>query len=160
MLRNLLLILFTAMFVTACQKEAWLPVSDTSKGEFSESQSSTSDDFISYKFVERMPYLAECDGPESWSEREVCSDQKLLQFIMQHLRFPQVLDCFSTMVVVSFIIKEDGSISDAQILRSMHPLLDAEVLRVVNMLPPFRPGERFGKPVAVEFSLPLRFHFE
>ena len=60
-------------------------------------------------------------------------------------------------VVVKFIVNEDGSVSDAQVKRSISQGLDKEALRVINMLPRFIPGRQQGKAVKVYFLLPVAF---
>ena len=60
-------------------------------------------------------------------------------------------------VIVKFVIDKDGSISDATILRSVYPSIDAEALRVVNAMPKWNPGKVKGEPVKVKYTLPLSF---
>jgi len=60
-------------------------------------------------------------------------------------------------VYVSFIVKEDGSIADAKILRGLNKSYDEEVIRVINLMPKWIPGTQNGKPVAVLFNLPVKF---
>jgi len=64
----------------------------------------------------------------------------------------------SGLVFVNFIVDENGNLINAKILRSVHPLLDAEALRVIQSLPPkWTPGKQRGKPVKVAFTYPVRF---
>lgn len=60
-------------------------------------------------------------------------------------------------VYVQFIVNEDGTVSDVEVIRGVHALLDAEALRVVRMMPDWEPGYQSGKPVKVSYKLPLRF---
>ena len=60
-------------------------------------------------------------------------------------------------VYVSFVVLESGTITDAKILRGLSPAIDAEALRVVNMLPAWIPGRQNGKAVKVRYNLPIRF---
>ena len=61
------------------------------------------------------------------------------------------------MVVISFIINQDGSLVDAKIERSVDPLLDAEALKVVNSSPKWTPGKKDGRLVRVGYTFPGRF---
>ena len=63
-------------------------------------------------------------------------------------------------VFTRFIVNEDGSVSDVEILRSVHPLLDAEAVRVVKAMPKWTPGKAGGKAVKVRYSLPLIFRLQ
>lgn len=60
-------------------------------------------------------------------------------------------------VIVDFIVDKDGSIVNPSIIRSVHPDLDAEALRVVSAMPKWTPGVQKGKSVRVRFSLPITF---
>ncbi|HEX8531623.1 MAG TPA: TonB family protein [Cytophagales bacterium] len=60
-------------------------------------------------------------------------------------------------VFVSFIINTDGSVSDVQVLRGIGSGCNEEALRVVQHMPAWLPGKQSGQPVAVRYSLPIRF---
>lgn len=60
-------------------------------------------------------------------------------------------------VYVSFIVKEDGSIAEAKILRGLGKIYDDEVLRVINLMPKWIAGTQNGKHVAVLINLPVKF---
>jgi len=60
-------------------------------------------------------------------------------------------------VVVRFVVAPDGSIKEVELLKSVHPLLDAEALRIVSKMPKWVPGTANGKPVYVYYTLPLLF---
>jgi protein TonB len=59
--------------------------------------------------------------------------------------------------VVAFIVEKDGSLSDVRIANSVHPLLDAEAIRVVSSMPKWNPGLENGNPVRVKYVLPVTF---
>ena len=60
--------------------------------------------------------------------------------------------------IVEFIVVENGSLANVKILKSAHPLLDDEALRVIKALPPkWTPGKIDGKPVKVRLVYPLNF---
>ena len=60
-------------------------------------------------------------------------------------------------VYVSFVVGSDGEVVNAKIARGVHPLLDAEALRVINQLPKWTPGTQKGMPVAVSYTVPISF---
>ncbi|AOM80037.1 energy transducer TonB [Pedobacter steynii] len=66
-------------------------------------------------------------------------------------------DTTKGLVVVQFIVGKDGKVSDAKIKKSIRADIDAEVLRVVNTLPDWKPGIHEGHPVAVYYTLPFRY---
>lgn len=59
-------------------------------------------------------------------------------------------------VLVGFIVDEQGNVVEPQVTEKVHPLLDAEALRVVKLLK-YIPGKVKGQPVRCRFSLPVRF---
>ena len=60
-------------------------------------------------------------------------------------------------VIVSFVIQKDGSVTNARIVRSVDPELDAEALRIVKAMPNWTPGTQDGKPVNVNYTIPVVF---
>lgn len=60
-------------------------------------------------------------------------------------------------VYLSFIVKKDGRITDARILRGIGGGCDEEALRVVRNMPPWKPGKQNGKHVDVLFNMPVIF---
>lgn len=60
-------------------------------------------------------------------------------------------------VIVQFVVEKDGSISNPQVVRSVDPELDGEAIRVVSIMPKWKPGYQKGEPVAVKFTIPVTF---
>ena len=63
-------------------------------------------------------------------------------------------------VIVQFVVNRDGSIVDAVVARGVDPYLDKEALRVVSMMPKWKPGKQRGKEVRVRFTLPVMFRLQ
>ena len=59
--------------------------------------------------------------------------------------------------LVQFVVEKNGSLSNPKIVKSVSPQLDAETLRLVKAMPKWTPGKKDGKPVRVEFLLPIIF---
>ena len=60
-------------------------------------------------------------------------------------------------VLINFLVEKDGSIKNASVLKSAHPLLDAEALRVISEMPNWKPGMEHGTPVRVLYTVPVNF---
>jgi protein TonB len=60
-------------------------------------------------------------------------------------------------VVLQFVVNEDGSISDAMVLRGIGGGCDDEALRVVQQMPKWKAGRQNGKTVKVLFRIPVVF---
>ncbi|NJK97533.1 MAG: TonB family protein [Bacteroidales bacterium] len=62
-------------------------------------------------------------------------------------------------VVISFVVKRDGSLDNIQIVKSLLPEIDKECLRVVAAMPLWRPAISGGRPVEITHTLPLTIAF-
>ena len=89
-------------------------------------------------------------------------DEKLMEWISQHIQYPQnAYDShIQGRVIVQFLVKEDGSVGDTKIVRSVFTALDEEALRVVRTLPKFNPAILNGKTVEYWFTIPVVFRLE
>lgn len=109
--------------------------------------------------VEEVPRFPGCEEIKDKSERSMCSKQELLKFIYSSLKYPKEAQKANQegMVVIKFIVKKDGSLSDFKVVRSVCPSLDNETIRVANTMPRWIPGKKGGKVVDVAYTLPVRF---
>ena len=62
-------------------------------------------------------------------------------------------------IFVGFKIDKNGKVRDVNV-RGPHPDLEAEVKRIIKLLPNFAPGEHKGKPVTVPYTLPIIFEIQ
>ena len=101
-----------------------------------------------YGYVEQMPQLPGGGGM-----------QQIVAYIQQHIQWPQALSRTEVegKVFATFIVGDDGLVREARIIKGLHPLLDAEALRVIRALPTFTPGRQNGKTVPVSFAVPITF---
>jgi TonB family protein len=81
------------------------------------------------------------------------------KFISSEVKYPikAVKKGITGKVYVSFVVNEDGSISDAKVVRGVHKLLDNEALRIVNAMPPWQPAVEGGMRVKARARLPITF---
>ena len=84
---------------------------------------------------------------------------ELMKWLTRNLRYPKVLEAQHVQgkVVAEFIVNNDGSITDVRIAGKLHPLCDAEVLRVLRMMPRWQPGIDDGKPCRTMVCIPVVF---
>lgn len=85
---------------------------------------------------------------------------EMRKFLATHLRYPiEALKAgIKGKVLVNFVIDESGVISDIKIFQGVHPSLNDEALRVVNLMPKWEPGRIQGKPVKISFTVPIIFN--
>ena len=83
----------------------------------------------------------------------------LERFIRDNLRYPQMAldNRVQGKVYVTFVVEEDGSISNPKLLRDIGVLCGEEAIRMVKSMPKWKPGMKDGKPVRVQYNLPVRF---
>jgi protein TonB len=60
-------------------------------------------------------------------------------------------------VFLEFVVEKNGSIGNVKVIRGVNPLLDAEAVRAVSLLPDWKPGMQNGKPVRCFYQIPIRF---
>lgn len=60
-------------------------------------------------------------------------------------------------VVVQFIVNKNGTISDVKIIQSFDTDCDREVMRVMTLMPKWKPGTEKGKPVRTKYVIPIVF---
>ena len=89
----------------------------------------------------------------------------LMEFIRQNIRYPQAArqSRLEGRVIVQVVIDKDGSVIQPRILRSINPVLSAdaafceEALRIVSIMPKWKPGSQHGVNVKVRFTFPIGF---
>ena len=83
----------------------------------------------------------------------------LMKHLSKEIKYPKEAQEKGTQgrVIVQFVVRKDGSITDAKIMKPVDPLLDAEALRVVSEMPNWIPGKQRGEAVNVRFTLPVMF---
>ena len=85
-------------------------------------------------------------------------ERALLEFLDQNVRYPDGYEgCAQGRVVVTFTIDLDGSIINPRVTQSLDKPLDDEALRVVRLMPKWRPAKENGECKRVEYSLPIPF---
>jgi len=88
--------------------------------------------------------------------------QALMDYLKANVIFPKIAEDegIQGKVVVSYVIDVDGSVTDVQVVQSVHPALDKEAMRVVKNMPKWIPGKQDGKAVQVKYSLPINFYYQ
>ncbi|MFW5974866.1 MAG: energy transducer TonB [Bacteroidota bacterium] len=86
-------------------------------------------------------------------------EQARKQYLADNIEYPQLAreSGIQGTVYVTFVVETDGSITDVRVLRGIGGGCDEEAVRVVEEMPKWEPGEQRGKPVRVQFQMPIRF---
>jgi TonB family protein len=84
----------------------------------------------------------------------------MMQFLMDNIKYPEEAQKkkIEGPVIVQFVVKADGSMTDPVIKRSLNKVCDDEALRVIKAMPKWTPGtDKDGKAVAVRYTMPILF---
>jgi TonB family protein len=81
------------------------------------------------------------------------------KFLTDNTRYPEQAkkNNITGFVVVGFLVKADGTLTDFRILKSLGYGCDEEALRVARLMPPWNPGKKDGKTVAMEMNVTVKF---
>ena len=112
-----------------------------------ESEAKPSD--VTFQVVEEMP---EFPG----------GMQECMVFLAKNVKYPVAAQeaKIEGRVIVQFVVKKDGTIADPIVMRGVSPELDAEALRVVSLMPNWKPGRQRGKAVNVKYTIPIMFRLQ
>ncbi len=88
--------------------------------------------------------------------------EALMRYLSMNIRYPEeaMKADIQGRVIVKFVVNQDGSVSDAEVVRGVDESLDKEALRIVSTLPKWTPGTVNGKPVDCYFNLPINFKLQ
>lgn len=86
-------------------------------------------------------------------------EAEMYKYLGKNLKYPSMAKDANIqgIVYVTFVVKEDGKISDVRVLRGIGAGCDEAAVAVVEKMPSWSPGKQRGKPVRVQYNLPIRF---
>ncbi|MBT8189802.1 MAG: energy transducer TonB, partial [Bacteroidia bacterium] len=120
-----------------------------------------------FKVVEQMPRFPGCENVSgSDKDKENCAKEKMLQYIYKNLKYPAIAreNGVEGMTVLQFVVSEDGSVKDINVVRDIGAGCGDAAKKVVegmNRLPQkWTPGKQRGRPVKVLYTLPVKFKLE
>jgi len=116
-----------------------------------------------YRIVDEMPRFPGCENSNKpLALKNACAKDKLVNFIASELRYPEeaAKKGLEGMVLVSFVVGENGDIMMPEIKRDIGGKCGEEALRVVNLMPNWVSGTHQGETVKVRFNLPINFRLQ
>ena len=86
-------------------------------------------------------------------------DMARMKFLQDNIKYPIMAkeSGIQGTVYVTFVVERSGAVTDVKILRGIGGGCDEEALRVVKNMPKWEPGKQRGKPVRVQFNMPIKF---
>lgn len=79
----------------------------------------------------------------------------LMEFIRKSLRHDKAEK--KERVIIQIVVDKEGNATNPVVLRSTNPVLDEEALRIVSLMPKWKPGRQAGKNRNVKFAFPVVF---
>jgi protein TonB len=117
-----------------------------------------------FEVVEQMPRFPGCEDIKGDNNDKLqCANQKMLTYISSQVKYPNEArnDGIQGTVVVSFIVDENGNLTNLEFVKKIGGGCDEETMRVFEemaKLPQkWTAGKQDGKNVKVRMRLPLRF---
>lgn len=119
-------------------------------------------DFDGQAFIspEIKPYYKECEHAEEG--KEDCTNLKMIKYISTNIHYPEIAreKEISGTVFIQFIVNKTGKVLKPKLMRGVSPSLDSEAMRLVSSLPQMEPGTQQGKPIAVLYTIPVKFRLQ
>jgi len=86
-------------------------------------------------------------------------EAQLVKYLSDNIKYPAIAreNGITGTVFVTFVIGPDGQVKDVKVLRGIGGGCDEEAKRVVLAMPKWKAGKQRGKPVSVQYNLPIRF---
>lgn len=115
---------------------------------------SVCEDCVPFSQLEEFPLLETCSTGNA-VEQFLCSELAMMDLLEEAVEAESVTE--ESIVFVRFVVQSNGSITDAQVLESVDPALDAAAVQAVGALPSLSVARKDGWAVPVEMCLPVRF---
>lgn len=82
-----------------------------------------------------------------------------LKYLRDNVKYPQMAkeSGIQGTVYLTFVIEQDGAVSNVKILRGIGGGCDEEAIRVIKNMPKWSPGEQRGRAVRVQFNMQVKF---
>lgn len=88
--------------------------------------------------------------------------EALMDYVGRNVKYPEEAKDkeIQGRVFVSFVIEKDGSVNEVKVLRGIGGGCDEEAVRVIKAMPKWTPGKQKGKPVRVNYQIPINFKLD
>lgn len=130
---------------------------ETEEVEVIEMEQEVSNEVLNFMVVENKPVFPGCEDAGNEAEKFQCLQLEIQKFIARNFKFPEMARQMGIQgkVYINFEISKDGSVKNVQVVRGVDELLDEEAIRVIKQLPKFTPAKQRGKPVRVQYTVPI-----
>ncbi len=113
--------------------------------------------------AEQMPYFSGCEKYKYKKEKKrACSNERMVSFLAFNVEYPEEAKAAGTegTVYVSFIIDEEGRVTEPSIIRDIGNGCGEAAIDVLKKMPRWEPGKDKGEIVKVKLNLPIHFYLK
>ena len=88
--------------------------------------------------------------------------QECMKWLGKNIKYPTTAQekGIQGRVIMQFVVERDGSITEPKVVRGVDPDLDKEALRVISIMPNWKPGKHKGEAVRVKYTLPVMYRLQ
>ena len=99
---------------------------------------------------------------EKKADRKTCANSKLFNYLSDNLTYPEIArkKGITGRVIVQFSVEKDGSITNVKVIRGIGGGCDEVAKELIAGMPKWNPAKQRGRPVRVQFTLPVNFTLE
>ena len=86
----------------------------------------------------------------------------MMEYVAKNVKYPQEAKDkeIQGRVFVGFVVEKDGSVTNVKVTRGIGGGCDEEAVRVIKAMPKWTPGKQKGKPVRVNYQIPINFKLD
>lgn len=116
-------------------------------------------DMVDLMRVEKRPHFKSCENILNPAEETQCTYLEIVRWVNSNAKYPYRPKELGIdgVVNVSFVIDENGDVTDVKVENRLNADLEKEAIRVVKSLPKFVPGSQQGRKVKVPYRIPVKF---
>jgi len=120
--------------------------------------------------TEMQEYIPDDDDEDEIAEMEIFTvvedapsfpggDEARIKYLQNNIKYPQMAreSGIQGTVYITFVVERDGKVTNVKILRGIGGGCDEEAIRVIEKMPKWHAGKQRGKPVRVQFNMPIKF---
>jgi len=98
-----------------------------------------------------------CEHIKNADAQFECFNNKLGSYLADAYIYPEAARTLGVegKIYVNFVVEADGSITNVKVVKGLDALLDAEAVRAVRSLPKMIPATYDGKPVRIQYTVPI-----
>lgn len=114
---------------------------------------------VDFVKVEVVPVYPGCEKKKTNEDKRKCMSDKISKLVSKKFNTDIASDHGISglqKIQTQFTVDKNGNITDVKI-RTPHPALEKEAMRVINKIPTMKPGYQQDKPVGVIYNLPIKF---